>query len=58
MNAGQVGLGSSRSESSRPGSSQPGHISVWSHIEPTFGMLVGMCLIIKGLFNKSWRKDV
>ena len=48
MNAGQLGLGSSRPESSRPGSSRPGPIL----------SLVGMCLIKKSLFNKSWRKDV
>ena len=34
MNAGQLGLGSSRPESGRPGSSRPGQISAWSHIKP------------------------
>ena len=42
-NAGQVGLGSSRPESSRPG--------------PILSM-AGMCLIKMSLFNKSWTKDV
>ena len=43
--------------SSRPESSRPCQISAWFHIKPFFSMLVGMCLIKKGLFNKSW-KDV
>ena len=47
-NAGQLCLGSSRPESSRTRSSRPGPIL----------SLVGMCLIKKSLFNKSWRKGV
>ena len=43
LNAGQLGLGSSRPEQSRPGSSRPGPIL----------SLVGMCLIKNSLFNKS-----
>ena len=42
-NAGQLGLGSSRPEPSRLGSSRPGPIL----------SLVGMCLIKNSLFNKS-----
>ena len=48
VNAGQVGLGSSRPESSRPDSSRPGPILT----------MVGMCLIKRSFFNKSWSKDV
>ena len=56
-NAGQVGLGSSRPESSRPGSTQIGHLP-WSYIAYYFnykkaGTILFMCFI--KMFNKSLR---